>query len=397
MKMINTKFDELPNIEKCDELLDLIPKKVKPSLTELTNNTDKPLILYGAGELGKMAKKYFDKLNVPFLFVVDKKASLYKDNLFWKDNVVIEPYNVPLYFRKSCLTVICIVTSSFTEIRDSLNALGFENVIPFYDITLSHQDKHPLKNGWITSLLDNTDIKNMKFITSNLKDDISRAHYLQFIAWHSCREEWVFKDAPISLKEKYFIPEITSVLHENEIFVNVGAYDGEFTTKFMKVVNNKFSAIYAFEPDKKNINKFLTNLKESMDNYNIILIPKALGKTAEKKKFYSGIDCLSQLNELGQEEIAVHRLNDFNLNPTIVKIHIEGLESDVIDGGMETILQERPILMVTIYHNRKASTEIPLKLMYSLDNYNFYFRLHLWCGTSGIIYAIPKERLKESY
>ncbi len=394
MKISSVKFDELPNLNKCNELLDIIHKKIKPSLQEITHKIDKPLILYGAGELGKMAKNYLNKLNIPFLFVVDKNAQSYKENSFWKDNIIIEPYNVSLHFRKSCVTVACIVTSSFTEIRDSLEKMGFEDIIPFYDITLSYQNKHPLNNGWITSLLNGKDIENMKFITSNLKDDISRAHYLQFIAWHSLREEWIFKDAPISFKEKYFIPEIISILHENEIFVNVGAYDGEFTNRFLKIINNKFDSIYAFEPDPKNINRFLSNV--DMNSFNIHLIPKALGKYKEKRKFYKGIDCLSQFSDFGQEEIDIYTLNDFNLNPTIVKIHIEGLENDVIDGGIETILQNRPILMVTIYHNRKASTEIPLNLMHSLNNYTFYFRLHLWCGTSGIIYALPNERLKET-
>jgi hypothetical protein len=27
-----------------------------------------------------------------------------------------------------------------------------------------------------------------------------------------------------------------------------------------------------------------------------------------------------------------------------------------------------------------------------LPNYRFFFRAHSWCGTGGVVYAIPKER-----
>jgi len=392
-EITSVKYDKLPDVEMSIELLDIIHKKVKPSLLEVSCKVDKSIIIYGAGNLGKMAKEYLNKLNIKPLFVIDRNFESYNNDSFWKNHEILEPCEIPYAARMLNKVLVCVVTSPFCEIKNWLNILGFNDVVPFYDITLSYQDNHPLNNGWITENLEDIDIANIKCVLDKLENDISRAHYLQFIAWHACREEWIFEDAPIIHKEKYFIPEIISVIHENETFVNVGAYDGEFTSKFMKNVNNKFNAIYAFEPDKENINKFLNNIGKYMDEFNIHLIPKALGKIKEKKKFYSEIDCLSQFSKLGQEEISVHKLNDFNVQPTIIKIHVEGLESDIIDGGIETIQQERPILMITIYHNKKEAMEIPLKLM-KLQDYIYYFRLHLWCGTCGIIYAIPKERLK---
>jgi len=391
----SVNFDKLPNIEKCNKLLDVIHKKVKPSLSEVSCKVDKPIIIYGAGNLGKMAKEYLNKLNIKPLFIIDRNFEKCNEDLFWRNGEILDPCEVPYIARKLNKVIVCVVTTSFCEIKRWLNILGFEDVVPFYDITLSYQDKHPLNNGWFDCLLNNEDIENMKYVLSKLEDDISRAHYLQFIAWHVCREEWIFANAPIIHKEKYFIPEIVNVLTDKERFINIGAYDGEFTLKFMEKVNNKFSVIYAFEPDKDNIDKFLYNLKNYMNNYNIHLIPKALGKIEEKKKFYGEIKYVSQLSELGNKEIEVYKLDNFNLSPTIVKIHVEGLENEIFDGGLDTIINKRPILMMTVYHNRNGLWNIQKNVMESLGNsYIYYFRLHLWCGTSGIIYAIPKERLK---
>ena len=391
-KITSVEHNKLPTLEESYELLDMIHKKVKPSLSSIKREIYKPLILYGAGNLGKMAKEYFDILNIPILLVIDKNPQNYTEDKFWNKIKIFGIKDNTIQINKEkCLLVICIVTSSYKEISSQLKSEGWTDIVPFYDITLVYQNKHPLNNGWCTSLLDKEDIKGMEYVLSNLQDNISYAHYLQFIAWHSLREEWIFKDAPISHKEKYFIPEIVSLLTDNETFVNVGAYDGEFTNKFMKNVNNKFNTIYAFEPDSKNVNRFLNNVDM---NFNIHLIPKVLGNTTGKKKFYSNLNCLSQLSEFGKKEIEVHRLDDFKLSPTIVKIHVEGLESDIFDGGLETIKKNRSIVMMTIYHNRNGLWKVPLKIMNSLDNYIYYFRLHLWYGTCGIIYAIPKERLK---
>ncbi len=392
-EITSIKHNKLPNIEDSYKLLDLIHKKVKPSLHEISYKIDKPLILYGAGNLGKMAKEYLNKLDIKPLFIIDRNFERCNKDLFWRNEEILEPCEISYIARKLNKVIVCVVTSSFCEIKNWLNILGFEDVVPFYDITSMYQDKHPLNNGWCTGLLDHKDIVNMKHVISHLKDGISRAHYLQFIVWHSIREEWIFKDASIILKEKYFIPEIVNILTDKERFIDIGAYDGEFTNKFTKVVNGEFDSIYAFEPDPKNIDKFLRNV--DISSFNIHLIPKFLGNRNEKKKAFIGIDCLSQISEIGNTEVETHKFDDESeLYPTIIKIHIEGLENDIFNGGLKTITKNRPIIMMTVYHNRDGLWKTLTNVMNSLTNYIYYFRLHLWCGTCGIIYAIPKERLK---
>ncbi len=386
------EYNHSPNIEESYVLLNTIYKNPKISVLNISKGINKPLIIYGAGTLGKMAKKYFDYLNIPILFVSDKDSSKCNNDKFWRTEEILNPKEIPFQVRSRSTVIICNVKTPFIEIKDELSTLGFDNIIPFYDNTILYQDKHPLNNGWITGLLDEKDIKNIKIVLSKLQDDISRAHYLQFIAWHSIREEWYFKDAPILFKEKYFIPEITNVLNSHEKFINIGAYDGEFTNKFIKAVDGKFSLIHSFEPDYKNIDKFLKNVNTNL--FNIYLIPIFLGNKNEYRKAFVGIDCLSQISELGNKEVQIYKLDDFNkLNPTIIKIHVEGTENDIFNGGIETIIKNRPILMMTIYHNRDGLWKTPINIINSLKDYIYYFRLHLWNGTSGIIYAIPKERL----
>ena len=390
-EITSVKYDKLPDIEESYKLLDVIHKKVKLSLSSVSYKVDKPLIIYGAGNLGKMAKDYFDKLNIPILFVIDKNYVSCNNDPFWKGIEVIKPEEVPFHARKLSIISVCVTTTSFSEIKNELSTLGFEDVVPFYDITLSYQDKHPLNNGWITSLLDEQDIRNMKYVTSNLKDDISRAHYLQFISWHTCREEWIFKDALITNDNRYFISEIVSAISNNETFVDIGAHHGEVIEKFINITEGKFNSIYAIEPDTKNFN-IIYNILKSIIDERIYLSMKALGEIDESLKFYHGLGYSSQLSDLGNDEIEVKTLDSLHIKPTFIKIHTEGTELEIIKGGLKTIISNRPIIVTTCYHNRDGLWKLPFQLINNLEDYTYYFRLHSWCGTGAVIYAIPEER-----
>ena len=50
--------------------------------------------------------------------------------------------------------------------------------------------------------------------------------------------------------------------------------------------------------------------------------------------------------EIRQVKTKLQRLDDYDLNPDLIKIDVQGFEEQVIRGGMETIKRSRPILFV---------------------------------------------------
>lgn len=88
------------------------------------------------------------------------------------------------------------------------------------------------------------------------------------------------------------------------------------------------------------------------------------------------------------------RFDDLNFPITFGKIHLEGGELDALQGSMTTLQRQRPVLAVTVYHNRDGLWRIPSLLMDGLPNYRFLMRLHVWCRTGCVLYAIPKERIR---
>jgi hypothetical protein len=91
-------------------------------------------------------------------------------------------------------------------------------------------------------------------------------------------------------------------------------------------------------------------------------------------------------------QVTVRSLDALGLAPTFVKLHLEGAELAALKGARETLLACRPMIAATVYHNDDGIWKTALWLMETLPGYRFLFRIHSWCGTGAVIYAIPQER-----
>jgi FkbM family methyltransferase len=393
-EIAQVKYAKAPDRKAARELLRKIAKN---PVFFVPRKVNKPLILYGAGSLGKMAKEYFERLGIPFLFVVDANPDLHRRDPFWTGVDVLGIQDVPIELRENALLAICVVTAPFFQVTAPLKEQGWRNVVPFYDIAEAYRDRHPLSNGWHSGTLSNDDVYGIESVLCRWEDDISRAHHLQFLSWRSLREEWFFNDAPVTTHDRYFIPQVLSILHDHEVFVDIGAHHGEVSIRFLDAVKNQYRGIYAIEPDVENFSQLRNLLEEYMsaERRKIHLLTYALGSVTDEKCFYHGLGYASQFSELGQTEVDVRCLDDLLIPATFVKIHVEGWERSTISGGLETIINNRPILTVTSYHNREGLWNLPAQTMACLDKYAYYFRLHSWHGTGGVIYALPRERINQ--
>lgn len=378
------------------------PTQARKILTDLAaqdcragpRKVDRPLALCGAGNLGRMAKEYFDLIGQSIAFVVDANAEQLKEDPCWKGVELYAPDAVSSKARSEVLLALCVVTAPYEDLYHQLASTGWKDVVPFYDIAEAYKDKHPLGNGWFASALSEGDIDNIVDVLAIWGDDISRAHHLQFIAWRCLRQEWSFQDAPVTTGDRFFIPEVMNVLTDNESFADVGAHTGTVVEKFINSVNGKFDRLWAIEPDEKNLADLRVmqarqpaNIQKKID-----ILPKVVDSDTGKKYFYQGLGYASQLSNLGQGEMVVVTIDSLSMTPSIIKLHLEGAELDVLKGSLNTIVDNRPIVMATTYHNQLGFWETPKWLMGNLVDYVFYMRIHSWFGTGAVVYCIPKER-----
>jgi len=154
--------------------------------------------------------------------------------------------------------------------------------------------------------------------------------------------------------------ELLSFLQNNynnqKNIIDIGANIGNHSLFFAKYIDCE--NIYAFEPFYKNIELFNINLSDYKDK--CFLYTVALSNINGKMNLYNTEESNFGGFSLYQQEksfkvakdIDVIKLDHFNFNNiTLIKIDVENHENEVLMGGKETILRNKPIIILeNSYH-----------------------------------------------
>ncbi len=354
---------------------------------------DKPLALYGAGSMGRMASDVLKTVGHDVVLVIDRGAPQLANRPGCADARTLKPEEVPDHLKGSLRVAVSVVTSPYVPIEASLLGLGFTDVVPFYDMAETFRHLHPLSNGWFAPPLTAEDQAQTAQVLARWGDDVSRAHHLQFLAWRRLREEWSFEAAPVSGGDRFFIAELTEALRDDEVFLDGGAYHGTVVESFLHHVAGKFGHIAAIEPDVASRAILTHNLQHALPHDpRITVFDFALAGHSGDARFHGGLGYASQISETGKTDIPLRPLDALDIAPTFIKLHLEGAELAALQGGRETLLANRPLVAATVYHNADGIWRTPHWLMQTLPDYRFLFRAHSWCGTGAVVYAIPNER-----
>lgn len=388
-------FDALPDRRAAIALLQqLNARALDPRPVALG---DRPLALYGAGNLGKLARGHLDAMGQSIAFVVDADAARHRADPDWHGLSILAPEDVAPHVRREALLAIAIANSPFVPIQAELALQGWGACVPFYDLAESFRARHPLSNGWFSGPLDLSGFAAAATALEHFADDASRAHYLRFAAWHMAREEWEFADAPVVPAERFFIPELAATLRAGARFLDGGAHHGSVTARLLEEVRGQVSAVWAIEPDPANaavLRDFVAGLDWQV-RARVQVLGHVVGARRESVRFHHGLGYASQISPTGQSQRESLPIDALGLDPTYVKLHLEGGELAALEGARKTLLQHRPALAVTVYHNADGLARTPLWLAQNLENYQLVMRAHAWCGTGAVIYALPKERMRK--
>ena len=343
------------------------------------------IVLYGAGAMGEMALDFLEVISVAPKYIVDRN---FKGSL--RNIEVISPEDIPVEDLQNFTFVVCIVTSPIGTITDYLNFLGCKDIRHFYDFT-EIALKEKLSNGWSCFHVDKNNILDIKNICRSLEhDEMSLAHYLQFLWWRLRRIEYIYDEYPVLSGKKYFRAPCIPELSNHEIFLDGGSHFGVTTQEFIQVVDGHYEHILAFEPDEGNMQKLQSSTKK-LDKNKIMFYSDGLADKIEKKCFRDRLGFASKICDNGTATISTVTIDSLHVTPTIIKLHLEGYELKALCGGRKTIKQHRPILMVLADHNDDGLHKIA-NFLINLESYKLYFYLHDYCGNTAVYYAIPKER-----
>jgi FkbM family methyltransferase len=186
----------------------------------------------------------------------------------------------------------------------------------------------------------------------------------------------------------YFLRDIVSELRKNNVhhinFMDVGANVGNHSLYLATLADN----VYAFEPFARVREQFANNV-ELNQLKNIRIFPFGLGKEPAILPFYAGPDSNlgsasfvgdhsnhnTLIGELevrnGDEVVQQEKLYPINL----MKIDVEGFEKNVLEGLHNTILQNRPLIILEMSATAISSfnnSEQEIRSAFPPD-YQFYY------------------------
>lgn len=165
---------------------------------------------------------------------------------------------------------------------------------------------------------------------------------------------------------------------KNKSVIDVGGYMGESALVLSEITNSK---VYTFEPTTGN---YALLEKTLMLNgiSNIVPVKKALGKSAYRANITvcnsgSTMVANARVNEC-VEEIEVITLDSFveeyGIDVGLIKVDIEGAEKDFLIGAKKTICEQKPVLLLSIYHS--LDDYVNLKLLIESWNLGYSFKVY---------------------
>lgn len=177
----------------------------------------------------------------------------------------------------------------------------------------------------------------------------------------------------------------------NEIFVDLGAYNGDTIRELLSYTNQKYYSIHAVEPDKKNFKK-LTNYIEENHLKQIKAHQCACWCKDTELPFSSKSGRQSALAPDGETIQAISVDGLMNGKPlTMLKMDVEGFEREALWGAAKSIQQYAPKLSVSIYHRNQDIFELPLLVRKLNPDYQFYIRQREYIPAWDLnLYAVPE-------
>ena len=167
----------------------------------------------------------------------------------------------------------------------------------------------------------------------------------------------------------------------DEVFVDLGAYDGDTVREFLGQTGGRCRRVWAFEPDAKNFRKLTAamegderirclNMGVWQESGQLLFAGKA-GRNSSLQFTAGGKGAMTDVISLDDwlTEYAVEP-------PTLLKFDVEGAEEAALLGAQRLLAEYKPKLQVAAYHRSEDFFRLPLLIKRLNPEYRLYLRHH---------------------
>lgn len=227
----------------------------------------------------------------------------------------------------------------------------------------------------------------------------SRDEILSYLREHRFPEGHIVSEYDVltrkCLTAQYF--EFPNLYRRGTAFVDAGCFDGETSMEFARWCENNYSKIYAFEPDPVNCERARRRLQES-GLHDVELLESGLSCETAEADFYAIADQGARILPTSEstEELRryitgrvvederrqnVRKVRTVSLDKAVgdetvgfIKMDIKGAELDALHGAEKTIVRDRPLLAISVYHKAGDMLAIMDYCKRLVPEYRFWLR-----------------------
>lgn len=324
-------------------------------------SSERPIVLYGMGNGADMVLNVLEGMGV-------KPAEVFASDAFVRGQT-FRGYKVRRYSEvcgsyDDFLIVMCFAVRDRPTL-DRVREMSLEHELVAPNVPI-------VDDGLFTREYVSRHDAEFDLAYDMLADDHSKKSYLDVLNFKiSGRTEYLFGCE----KEKSEVYSDILRLGRDEIFMDLGAYDGDTVREFIEAAGGEYSAIYAVEADEKNFGRLC---EKTADVENIRLFNLAAWDEKTTLSFAKKKGRNSRLSDSGNVEIPADSVDNILAGEriTLLKMDIEGSEERALLGAADTIRRYKPKLYVCGYHRNSDMFRIPAVIRSFDEDYEIYFCHH---------------------
>lgn len=325
--------------------------------------TDKPIVLYG---MGNGADRILDRCLAEGIVV----SGVFASDAFVRGQT----------FRSY---PVCKYADIVKQFGDFVVVIAFASESPlvlenFYELAIKHETYAPhvaifagddiVSFPWLQ-----VHAQQLQLVYDNLADGRSREVFADILNYKiSGKLEYLQHST--SQRQDDLIELLD--FGEEEVYVDLGAYDGDTIREFLRLTGGAYSQIFALEPDKKNFVK-LERFIAQEQLPRVTLLNKGIWHEPGIQNFFQRGGRMSSLSTEGKTSIEVDSLDHILGTESVsyIKMDVEGAEAETIIGGRAHLAMYMPKLFVAAYHRDDDLWKLP-QLLWNIAPYKLYLRKH---------------------
>ena len=350
-----------------------------------------PILLYGAGNLGKKLHACLVQNGIQPLGFIDRNAKrcTVPAPAFLPDAGELRPYR----------DAVVILAGLFgrtqdAAIRKTLQKISFTHIYALHEIDWNAIESRTFLSHMFIGSYDPADLprdeQQIRAAYELFSTEEEHDFFLAALTAYHAHDVTRFP-LPLSLEGQYLAADVPEQMDYRRL-IDCGAYDGD-TLRSILQSGREIEAYAAFEPQGDLCAGIQTYIRERTEIREAHILPLGVSDCYEQLRFTETTDGRSaaKADPAGAAVLPCAPLDGVlrGFRPTMIKMDIEGMEPRALAGAAEMIRQHRPQLAICVYHDIPHLWSIPLQIKELYEGYRLYIRNYQFMGLETVVYAVP--------